>query len=176
MGATVPEHIQTYGPLWYPIECFWYWIPLGVIAHGAVLLLGVLVVGALSVWWSGKFLRWCRRWIVFNLCLFLVAGLVNGLWSCLIFGRFYWSTDYVSDFSPFWPITRGVLEAPFDGEVGGLLGISLLQLQALWLLFALTTWLSAFALYRVCRRRNIWSIAQETSNQAMQRTADLGSR
>jgi hypothetical protein len=72
----------------------------------------------------------------------------------VIFGRLYWSTDYVSDFNPFWPITQAVLDARFGDQVGGLLGVSLHQLQAIWLLFAVAAWLSGFALYRLIRRRN----------------------
>ena len=83
---------------------------------------------------------------MFNLFLFLTAGLANGLWSCLIFGRLI-GPDYVCDFSPFWPITQGTLDARFGDEIGRLFGISLWQLQALWLLFAVSTWVSTLALY-----------------------------
>ena len=60
--------------------------------------------------------------------------------SCLIWDRLYDSTDYVFDFMPFWPITRGVVDSPWGDERGRLLGVSLFQLLLVWLLFAAGTW------------------------------------
>lgn len=145
--AALPPHIETYGPLSYPQECFAYSL-FGGTVHVAFFLAGVLVLGALSIIQGGHFLRWQRRWAVFNLSFFVAASLVNGAWSCLVFGRLYWSTDYVSDFLPFWPITQSVLDARFGDQAGGLLGISLLQLQALWVPFAACAWIFGYAGYR----------------------------
>ena len=157
--AALPPHIHTYGPLWYPIECFWYWFPLGAVVHGAFFLAGVILIGAIFLFRRGHFRRWFSRWAVFNVCLFVTAGLTNGLWSCFIFGRLYWSADYIFDFTPFWPVTQRTLDFPHGREVGGLLGISLLQLQALWVPFAVTAWVSAFALYRFYSARHASRIA-----------------
>jgi hypothetical protein len=64
--------------------------------------------------------------------------------------------DYVFDFRPFWPITQRVIDAPWGEEHGRLLGISLFQLQAVWLLFAGGTWTVTIFLYRIVRRR-LWA-------------------
>jgi hypothetical protein len=152
--GTVPPHVEAHGLLSYPVECFWYWFPLGVIFHGVFFLAGVIAIGTVSIFRRGHFREWFIRWSLFSVSFFVVAGLLNGVWSCVIFGRLYWSADYVSDFSPFRPITQGVLDARFGEEVGGLLGVSLHQLQAIWLLFAITAWSSGFALYRLIRRRH----------------------
>jgi hypothetical protein len=169
--ATLPLHIQTYGPLWYPVECFWYWFPLGLIVHGALFLAGFFVIGAVSLFRHGHFRQRFSRWAVFNLSFFVTAGLVNGIWSCSIFGRLYWSTDYVSDFSPFWPITQGILDARFGDQVGGLLGISLLQLQALWLVFAVCAWVLSYVLYRRYLSWRASRVLAKASNQSLERTA-----
>jgi hypothetical protein len=85
--------------------------------------------------------------------LLVVGSIANGLWSCLVWGRFYFSTDYVFDFSPFWPITQKVIDAPFGEMRGQLFGVSLFQLQLVWLLFATGTWTVSILLYRlICRR------------------------
>ena len=80
--------------------------------------------------------------------------------------------DYVVDFSPFWPITQGTLDARFGDQVGGLLGVSLFQLQALWFFFAVSTWVIAFFLYRVFRDLGAPSFATIAPNHAMERTSD----
>jgi hypothetical protein len=169
-AIAIIQHRETHGLLSYPIECAWYWGPMSVV-HAALFVVGVLCITALALWSRGHFRRRCRRWAIFNVCFFLTAGLVNGLWSCLVFGHLYWTTDYVFDFTPFWPVTQSLLDARFGDQVGGLLGISLFQLQALWLLFAISAWLGAFTLYRVCRNLGFQTLATAASNQAMQRTA-----
>jgi hypothetical protein len=168
--AALPPHIETYGPLAYPMECFCYWL-FGGSAHGALFLTGVIAISAVSIIRRGHFLQWLSRWAVFNVSFFVAASLVNGAWSCLVFGRLYWSTDYVSDFFPFWPITQSVLDARFGDQVGGLLGISLLQLQALWVPFAVSAWVLGYAGYRWFFTWRASTIPAKASNQAMQRTA-----
>ena len=80
---------------------------------------------------------------------FLAIGAIfNGLWSCLVFNRLYYSADYCVDFFPFWPITKAMIERPFGSEQGKLFGDSLLQLQLVWLLFALGTWGVTILFYR----------------------------
>ncbi len=134
--------IQTYGLLSYIGECAWYWAFMEVV-HTLLFALGVGVLALASRYRRGQFRSWFVHWALFSLCSFIMAGLMSGLWSCLVFGRLYWSTDYVFDFTPFWPVTQRTLDHSFGGQVGGLLGISLFPLQALWLLFATITWLSA---------------------------------
>ena len=159
--------VQTYGLLSYVGECAWYWAFMSVV-HAAVFALGVGVFALASRFRRGRFRSWFRRWTFFTICFFITAGLTNGLWSCLVFGRLYWSTDYIFDFSPFWPITQRVLDYRFGDQVGGLLGVSLLQLQALWLAFAVCAWVSGYALYRWYLRRRESSLTAEASCQAME--------
>lgn len=140
--------IQTYWLLSYLGECAWYWAFMSVV-HIVLFALGVAVLALASRSRRGQFRSWFLRWALFSVCLFITAGLTNGLWSCLVFGRLYWSTDYIFDFSPFLPITQRVLDYRFGGQAGGLLGVSLLQLQALWLVFSVCAWVSGYALYRI---------------------------
>src|SRR3954464_3655956 len=107
--ATLPN-IETYGPRSYPMECFVYWFYGGFI-HCAFFLAGLIVITAASIFERRHFRRRLTRWATFNGFFFVAASLVNGAWSCVVFGRLYWSTDYVSDFLPFWPITQSVLDA-----------------------------------------------------------------
>jgi hypothetical protein len=102
-----------------------------------------------------------RRLALFWILLFFVAVIFNGVWSCSVWGRLYDSTDYVCDFSPFWPITQGVIDAPWGNDHGHLLGIKLWQLNLVWLVFAAGTWMTTIWLYRmICRR---WSFAPKNS-------------
>jgi hypothetical protein len=152
--------IQTYGLLSYIGECAWYWAFMSVV-HIVLFALGVGVLALALRFRRGQFRSWFVRWALFSVCLFITAGLASGLWSCLVFGRLYWSTDYIFDFTPFWPVTQRTLDHSFGGQVGGLLGISLLQLQALWLLFATITWGAAALLYRFFLRRNASGLATQ---------------
>lgn len=92
---------------------------------------------------------------MFLALLLVVGALVNGLWSCLIWGRLYWSTDYVFDFSPFWPITQSVIDAQFGNLRGALFGVTIRELQAVWLLFALVAWGATVGLCRLCGRSRL---------------------
>ncbi|MEO6054029.1 MAG: hypothetical protein ABIP97_08465 [Chthoniobacterales bacterium] len=79
--------------------------------------------------------------------------LFNSLWSTYIWSHFYYSTDFLyTDFLPYWPITQGYIDIPFGNEKGYLIGITITQLQLLWLLFAIGTWSFTFVLYPLLRR------------------------
>jgi hypothetical protein len=136
----------------FPAECLLYFAFMGLL-HLAALAIGCLICGLVAVRQRGTFLRRVRRLGLFLGLLLVVGSISNGLWSCLVWGRLYFSTDYVFDFSPFWPITRGVIDAPFGEMRGQLLGVSLVQLQLVWLLFAAGTWAVSILLYRLIRRR-----------------------
>jgi hypothetical protein len=166
-AIAIVQRAETYDLRSYVFECAWYWGPTSVV-HLGLFLVGFFGIAAVSFYRRGYFWQWTRRWAIFNVCLFITAGLANGLWSCLVFGRLYWSSDYVFDLTPFWPVTQRTIDAPFGDQVGGLFGISLLHLQALWMLFAICTWVAAFALYRVCRNLGVGPPATNASNQAMQ--------
>lgn len=136
----------------FPAECLLYFALMGLV-HLAIFVIGCLVLAALAIRQRGTFLRRVRRFGLFIGLLLVVGSISNGLWSCLIWGRLYFSTDYVFDFSPFWPITQGLIDAPFGDMRGQLLGVSLFQLQLVWLLFAAGTWTATILLYRlICKR------------------------
>ncbi|QJE99032.1 hypothetical protein [Luteolibacter luteus] len=123
-------------------ECAWYLVP-GLALHL------VLLVPSLPVFWfllrplraSG---RWLKVALVFHATLLVAGMLANGLWSCVIRGRLYWSTDYISDFSAFYPISQGVIDFRFGDQAGALNGISLAYLNGIWMVFALGVWVTAF--------------------------------
>lgn len=129
-----------------------YFMVMGAV-HLAVFVVGCVVLAALAIRHRGTFLRRVRRFGLFVGLLLAVGSFFNGLWSCLVWGRLYYSTDYVFDFSPFWPITQGLIDAPFGDMRGQLLGVSLFQLQLVWFCFAAATWAVTVLLYRLIRRR-----------------------
>ena len=125
---------------------------MGVL-HLTAFVVGCFVIAAVAIRQRGTFLRRAGRFGLFVGLLLIVGSLANGLWSCLVWGRLYFSTDYVFDFSPLWPITQKVIDAPFGDMRGQLLGVSLFQLQLVWLLFAVGTCAITIVLYRlICRR------------------------
>lgn len=136
----------------FPLE-FWIYFEFMGVLHLALFTLGCLIFALLAIRQRGKFLgRMCRLGLFLGLLL-VIGSVANGLWSCLVWGRLYDSVDYVFDFSAFWPITQGVIDARFGDERGHLFGVSLFQLQLVWLLFATGTWTATILLYRLfCRR------------------------
>jgi hypothetical protein len=135
----------------FPGECLLYLALMGAL-HVAIFVVGCLVLAALAIKQRGTFLTRAGRFGLLVGLLLVVGSIFNGLWSCLVWGRLYISTDYVFDFSPFWPITQNVIDAPFGDMHGQLLGVSLFQLQLVWLLFACGTWGLVLFLYRrICK-------------------------
>ncbi len=135
-------------------ECYFYLMFVSVLQL-ALFIIGsiiLLVVSALSKKQRPFLGQRVGRFAVFNALLLVVGALFNGVWSCTIWGRFYYSTDYVFDFTPFWPITQRVIDAPFGNERGQLLGITLFELQLIWLAFALGTWTIAIFLYKKLKK------------------------
>jgi hypothetical protein len=122
------------------------------VPHLAVFVIGSLCLAVSVRKQPGTFLRRVGRLGSFIGILLIVGSLFNGLWSCLVWGRLYVSTDYVFDFMPFFPITQWVIDAPFGDGRGKLLGVSLFQLQLVWFLFAAGTWGVTLFLYRLVRR------------------------
>ena len=134
------------------------------IAHAVAFIVGSFVVSAFSWRQPSILIRRVRRWGLFLILLLLFGSLFNGLWSCVIWGRIYYSTDYVFDFIPIWPITQQVIDMPFGDQRGQLLGVTLVQLQMVWLLFAIGTWTLAVLAYRaVVRRRSgsSWNVCPQ---------------
>lgn len=127
------------------MECLWYLVPMSVV-HLLLFLVYCPIFGSIS---------WPRlRHIALFFGLLLIAGSIfNGLWSCMIYGRLYDSADYIFDFTPFCPITKGLINETFGNHHGRLLGVALWQLNLVWLLFALGTWSSTICLYRlICKQ------------------------
>ena len=137
----------------FPGECLIY-LSIMVMVHLALFVVGCLALCGVALWNRGTFVNRARRLGLFLGLLLAVGSISNGFWSCLIWRRLYYSTDYTFDFSPFWPITQGVIDAPFGEMRGQLFGVSLFQLQLIWLLFALGTWAASIALYRFISRRS----------------------
>lgn len=149
----------------FPEECLWYLVPMSIL-HVAIFCVGYSILVTLAK------LRRQRENLgrrVANFGLFLVLFLfvssgVNGLWSCLIYGRLYRSLDYVFDFIPFWPICWRRVDTPW-GDGHGELFTSLSQLNFVWLLFAVGTWAATIVIYRNTSRhlppRIYKSVAEE---------------
>jgi hypothetical protein len=135
----------------FPKECVLYFALAGVL-HLAIFVIGSLVLGVVSIRQRGTFRRRVGRFGLFLGLLLMVGSISNGLWSCLIWGHLYTCFDYVVDFSPFWPVTQSNIDVPFFPQ-GQLLGVSLFQLQLVWLLFAVGTWGLTIFLYRFIRSR-----------------------
>jgi hypothetical protein len=86
-------------------ECFLYFAPMSVL-HLIVFVIGCLVLAVSSRKKTGLFRRRIGHFGLFLLLFLFVSSLVNGLWSCLIYGHLYSSSDYVFDFMPFLPVSR----------------------------------------------------------------------
>lgn len=134
------------------MECGLYFVLVGLF-HLAIFLVGGLAFAPIAIRQRDVFLRRVGRLGLFLGLALIVGSVANGVWSCAIWGRLYVSTDYVFDFTPFWPITQKVIDAPFANLRGQLLGVSLLQLQLVWFLFAACTWTVCIFLYRWILRR-----------------------
>jgi hypothetical protein len=132
-------------------ECMIHVLFMGVF-YLVVFAAVCIVLAALAVWQRGTFLRRAVHFGLFAILLLTAGALFNGLWSCMVWGRLYFSRDYVLDFSPLWPVSQSVIDAPFGNMRGQLLGVSLFQLQLVWLFFAAGTWSAAILSYRICRR------------------------
>ena len=136
----------------FPVECIWYFTVMGVF-HIAIFAVEVLVLAALAIKQRRDFIKRVGRFGLFMGLLLIVGSVLNGVWSCAIWGRLYYSTDYVFDFSPFWPITQTRIDARFGDKQGHLIGVSIFQLQHIWLLFALATWAATISSYRyICKQ------------------------
>lgn len=138
----------------FPMECLIYLMFVGRL-HLIVGIVGSLIVAALNFRRRKVIAIRIVRFNLFNALMLVIGALFNGLWSCLIWGRFYYSTDYVFDFPPFWPITQWVIDAPFGDVHGQLFGITLWELQLIWLLFAAGTWGLTILCYRLIVRRKV---------------------
>ncbi len=125
----------------FPLECLWYLFP-GLVAHLTALVVSLLVFALLRCFKCR--LPRLSTLILFQGYLLLAAMLANGFWSCAVWGNLYWSVDYTSDFSAFFPISSDQIEYSWGPQLtGGLNGITLSQLNAVWASFILGAWLLA---------------------------------
>ena len=137
-------------------ELLIYFSLMGIV-HAAITVAGLAIASPMLFFNATRYLVFARGYIVFNLILVFVCALLNLLWSYAVWGVVYFSTDYVTDFSPFWPITQHMIDSPFCDMTGKIFhGLNILHVQAIWLLFAFTAWASTIFLYS--RLRRIWSI------------------
>ena len=140
----------------YPFNCICYFIA-STADHLLVFVAGCLVLLFISPCLRVGYGRLFKHWAAFSSILLLVGAEMGGLWDCLIYGHFYVTADYLSDFSPFVPIMQGVIDVHFDDYSGHLIGVTMRQLQFIWLLFALATWTVAAGIYFRLRRPPILS-------------------
>ena len=145
----------------FPVECFWYLLPGG--------LLHIIAFPVFAAGHSILRLAKCRRprlvtVMVFQGYLLIAAMIANGIWSCAVWGRLYWSVDYTSDFSVFIPMFQSQIEYSWGLDMsGGLNGITLSQLNWVWFVFAAAVWILAF----IATRFTINARRKQTGEQAV---------
>lgn len=147
--VVAPRHMsnemQFKGIPWndYFAECLLY-----VLFIGTVVIILFFIGSILLFLFSRKSVGVLRKRIghfgLFLLLFLIVGSLVNGVWSCLIYGHIYDSRDYVVDFMPFWPVAMN----PDLPRVEGY-GTTLTEVNAIWFAFAIFTWAVTVVLYRL---------------------------
>lgn len=153
-------------------EALLYAMCFGII-HASILGAGLVVGTPLLSRGRKQYFDFARAFIVFNICFLLTSAVSNGIWSSTIWGRVYFSADYVVDFNPFYPISQSWIESPF-GDVEGRIfpGFTILHVRVAWFLFAFASWAGAIFLYS--RIRRLWKrndIDQEDALDAEGRLA-----
>jgi hypothetical protein len=138
----------------FPFDCIFYLISMGIV-HFTIFILGCLVlfvISALSRKQCGFLKQRVGRFALFNFLLLPVGCVFGTLWTGLIWGNLYYSYDSMGDFIPFWPITRSVIDYGAADVHGELFGVSLFELQLIWLAFALGAWTTTYNLYKLISR------------------------
>ena len=131
----------------FPVECMWYLCP-GIVVHLIALLISLLCYAALSLARLRRLPRFTSV-LLFQALLLASAMVANGIWSCAVWGQLYWSVDYTSDFSPFYPISEYVISYSWGEDMcGALNGISHTALNLVWAGFAFAVWTGAVVLTR----------------------------
>ena len=139
----------------FPAECLVYLFVWGIV-HLVIFVIGVGVIALLAIWHRGSIRRRIVRLAWFLSLLLIVGFLFNGLWRFIVRGHLYFTPDFGPDFEPFFPILqKDIDEGPYGDNSGKLFGVTMSQLQLVWLLFALCTWATTIGLYRaVLRQKN----------------------
>lgn len=128
----------------FPSECLWYLVP-GVVHHIVALVATLAFMSLLRRVWKNQ--PRISTILYFHGYLLMVAMIANGLWSCAVWGNHYWSVDYISDFSVFFPISRATIKHSWGSEMsGGFNGVTLAELNLIWVGFGVGVWLIALAL------------------------------
>ena len=148
----------------FPTECLWYLLPGGLFHLIAVpVILGAMATLA----WFGLFRPRISTLMIFQAYLLISSMIVNGFWSCIIWGKLYWSVDYTSDFSVFMPIRSSQIDYSWSPEmVGGLNGVTLTQLNLVWASFAIYAWILAF----LATRWTITTLSKRQENKSRHAT------
>ena len=119
---------------------------------GAIIVIGFVIGSLLLFLLSRKSLGILPKRIghfgLFLLLFLIVGSLVNGVWSCLIYGHIYDSRDYVFDFIPFWPVTMNADPPQVESY-----GATLTEVNAIWFAFAIFTWTVTVVLYRLILKK-----------------------
>jgi hypothetical protein len=129
---------------------FYLWV-VGTIC-GVVFLCGCLSAAFLVPRTRKAYFARVTKLGGFFLIFLFVGAVFEYIWGALIEGHLYQNVDYFLDFLPFWPITRATVYDPFNS--GRLLGVTLIQLQLVWLLFTIGTWGITLLLYKLVTRRS----------------------
>lgn len=152
-----------------PLSEFLIYFCVGGLVHLVVLIAGIICATPLLFGRIRRYIRFVAWYSLFNVILILVSALMNSLWSFTVWGVAYYSMDYVTDFSPFWPITQGTIDAHFGGQRGALLnGMTLRGVQLLWLGFAVFTWIATAWIFIKTRKL----IGKQASNKGLVLTGD----
>ena len=88
------------------------------------------------------------RVLAFLSLLLVVGGVAQFVWTTAIWGRFYYSTDYVYGYMPLLPMTQRIIDFQFASRRGALNGISLTTLNLIWLAFTIPVWALTIQIYR----------------------------
>src|SRR3954471_5735273 len=113
-----------------------YYAACSCVDHLLFCGLGLLLLLCLSRVSKRPFQFLVRRWFLFNVALFVSGAFTGVLWDVLVYGRLYLTADYLSDFSPFVPVSAATVFAHFDGYSGELLGIPFSTVTLFWCAFA----------------------------------------
>lgn len=123
----------------------------------------LVVVASVPIVAVASSFDWSRiKQRLFKVSIFVLVLLISGaagvfVWSTFVWGRFYYSTDYVFGYLPVVPITQSEIDAPFGGKTGALNGVSLAFINMLWALLSVGVWTgAAFAsrsLWRALNRK-----------------------
>jgi hypothetical protein len=146
--------IEPYPIIEAPLEALLYAGFFGLV-HAAIAGAGLVIGTPLLRYGWRRYLSFARAFVVFNICLLVTSSIMNAIWSCTIWGRVYFSTDYVVDFNPLYPISQAWIEVPF-GDVKGKIfpGFSIAHVRAAWFAFAFAAWAGSIFLYS--RTRRLW--------------------